>query len=61
LIWLYIKEKIMKTTLLQLLGCCWIALVLYLYVAQSQRFRPSGAFGDLIRTFFDSMTAAYLQ
>ena len=51
----------MKTTLLQFLGWVWIALVLYLFIAQIQRFRPSGVLGDLIKSFFDSMTAVYLQ
>lgn len=51
----------MKTTLLQLLGWTWIALVLYLFIAQSPRFRPSGVLGDLIKSFFDAMTATYLQ
>jgi len=50
----------MKITLAQLIGWCWIAIVLGLYAAEV-RYRPSGALGSLLNSFFDSMTASYLH
>ncbi len=50
----------MKITLIQLIGWCWITAVLCLYAAQV-RYRPSGAVGSLLKSFFDSMAASYLQ
>lgn len=53
----------MKITLSQLVGWIWIAAVLYLYIAQNvtNRLTPSGLLGDLLKSFFDAMTAAYLH
>jgi hypothetical protein len=51
----------MKTTLAELTGWVWIAFVLYLYVAQSPRLRPSGVLGSLLNAFFDAMAASYLN
>lgn len=50
----------MKITLVQLIGWCWIAVVLCLFAAQI-RYRPSGVLGSLLNTFFDAMTASYLH
>lgn len=51
----------MKIALAELTGWIWIALVLYLYVAQSPRLRPPGVLGSLLNSFFDAMTASYLN
>jgi hypothetical protein len=51
----------MKITLPQLLGWAWITIVLYLYIAQNvTRLRPPGQLGDILKAFFESMTASYL-
>jgi hypothetical protein len=51
----------MKIVLAKLTGWIWIAVVLYLYVAQSPRLRPSGVLGSLLKSFFDAMAASYLN
>lgn len=54
------SEMTMKKTLPQVVGWCWIAIVLLLYAAQG-RYRPSGLIGSLLNSFFDAMKASYLH
>lgn len=52
----------MKVTLSPVLGWVWIVAVLYLYVVERAiRLRPPGLLGDLLKSFFEAMTASYLH